>query len=346
MLRTQQLTLWLKQIFDQHPVVLIPLAGDAGFRRYFRFTLPPAENNNFMPCHYIAVDAPNEYSNNEQFIKVQQYLAAQKIHVPEIIAAELSQGFLCLSDLGQQTLADVITPQNMAFYYQQALAIALAIAAIKPKAQNDFPLYDAAFVQRELDIFNDWLLVEHLSIKLSAQEKSQLQQCYNLLISNALEQPQVVMHRDFHSRNLMLTNVHDEQHLAVIDFQDAVIGPITYDAVSLLKDCYLKWPREQIMPLFTQFCNQLTQQQQLAEFDQTQWQRWFDLTGLQRHIKAAGIFARLHHRDNKSHYLEDLPLTLQYIVETSQQYKEFSFVEKLVNERVLPNLKNINKSAP
>jgi len=342
MLRIKQLTSWLNQIFAPQHVSLMPLAGDAGFRRYFRITLSMSDKNHGS-CSYIAVDAPNEYSNNGQFIKVQQYLSSQNINVPQIIDVDIKQGFLCLSDLGQQTLSDVITPENMAYYYQQALAIALSISSIKVNQKPDFPIYDAAFVQRELTIFDEWLLLAHLGIELSAAEKTKLSACFSLLVNNAIEQPQVVMHRDFHSRNLMLHTLHDEQKLAVIDFQDAVIGPITYDAVSLLKDCYIRWPKEKIIPLFQQFCDDLSVQHQLAEINFQQWQRWFDLMGLQRHLKAAGIFARLHHRDNKSHYLQDLPLTLQYIADICEQYTEFRFIGQLVNDRIIPQINKLSQ---
>ena len=322
-LRQRQLTQWLIDSFSLEKCELTSMNGDAGFRRYFRFEM---KNQSL-----IAVDTPGDKCNNTAFIYMQQQLKQAGIKVPDVVAFAEQQGFMCLSDLGTQELSSVLHANNMAEYYQQAILLLPKIANIP---QKNLPIYDKAFIQRELDIFNEWLLAEHLNIQLTFDEKKQLQTGFDFLIDSALEQPKVVMHRDFHSRNLMLVN----NELAAIDFQDAVIGPITYDVASLLRDCYLKWPIEQISPLFSYFIDIMSAQFSLQHIHAQQWKKWFDLMGMQRHIKASGIFARLYHRDQKPNYLADIPLTLSYIVDISAEYPECDFIQRLIVDRVIPKL--------
>ena len=319
------ITRWLNQQFSAENIQLTPLSGDAGFRCYFRFFI---HGNS-----YIAVDAPADKSNNAAFVFMQKRLSKQNILVPEIVAVDLSLGFFCLTDLGETLLADLLTPQNMAKTYQKAIEILPFIQLALPHKTTKLPHYNQAFVELELNIFPEWLLTEHLSITLTDNEQKQLKHCFSILAENMLSQPQVLVHRDYHSRNIM---VLENGELGIIDFQDAVIGPITYDIVSLLRDCYLKWPDEEVTLLFNSYINTIAKQYSLTHIPREQWQRWFDLTGMQRHIKASGIFARLHHRDNKSGYLNDIPLTLSYIVEISQQYPELAFIHQLLLEKVLP----------
>jgi len=320
-LRLQQ---WLADQFMIPPPQIKSMNGDAGFRRYFRFEL----NNENL----IAVDSPSDKCNNAAFITVQKCLIARGIRVPKIVAINEDLGFFCLSDLGDNLLADNLSLDTMAELYQQAIALLPQVATMQ---KDSLPCYDREFIQLELSIFVEWLLGQHLDITLTPKQKSDLQQSFDVLIVNAIEQPQVSMHRDFHSRNLMCL-ANDE--LGVIDFQDAVVGPITYDVVSLLRDCYVKWPTVAVDNLFTSFCQLMTEQLSLPQYSSEQWQRWFDLMGLQRHIKASGIFARLFHRDNKTSYLKDIPLTLSYIVDISKKYPELQFLHYLVNDVVLPAL--------
>ena len=324
-----QLQQWLAQQFSPLKPQLKTMNGDAGFRRYFRFSAGHEK--------FIAVDSPIDQCNNSAFIEIQRKLIAGHIKVPEIIAVDEKSGFFCLSDLGDNLLSNDITSENMAQRYQQAIDLLPQIAQLSPAG---LPCYDAAFIKMELTIFIEWLLEKHLNISLTIQQHKQLQQSFQLLINNALEQPQVCMHRDFHSRNLMMLS---QGELAVIDFQDAVVGPITYDVVSLLRDCYLKWPVEKISPLFCYFCQLMSEQLSLPVHSHQQWLRWFDLMGLQRHIKASGIFARLYHRDGKGSYLSDIPLTLSYIVEISGDYPELQFLHDFVKETVVPAALNIEK---
>jgi aminoglycoside/choline kinase family phosphotransferase len=341
---------WLTQCFKQTDIALTPMTGDAGFRHYYRFS--------FDGRSYIAVDAPPEQSNNEAFVMVQQAFDKQHIPVPQLIEIDLNQGFFCLSDFGDILLADVLaetqlavlqelSAESMENYYKKAIDLLPIIAQVK--TAQPLPVYDKPFIHRELTIFKEWLLEVHLEIILSNDENEQLQKCFDFLINSALSQPQVTMHRDYHSRNIMLLTTGS---LGIIDFQDAVQGPITYDIVSLLRDCYTRWPDEKIAPLLEYFRQLLIDsahppsiQYNLANISQKQWQTWFDLMGLQRHIKASGIFARLFHRDNKTGYLNDIPLTLSYISDVSAHYPELKFLHRLIIQKVLPTMQLKNRPA-
>jgi aminoglycoside/choline kinase family phosphotransferase len=321
--------------------ILEPLTGDAGFRQYYRFFVNEKS--------YIAVDAPNDKSNNLAFIEIQQAFSKQSITVPELVAVDQANGFFCLSDFGDVLLADVLTPDNMSDYYQKAIDVLPIIAIANMKSSFRFPIYDRDFISNELAIFTDWLIAEHLQLSLTVDEEKHLGLCFEQLIDSALQQPQVVMHRDYHSRNIMLLDNsnqnlnHENFTLGIIDFQDAVIGPITYDIVSLLRDCYVRWPDALIKPLFKKFYRKICKDMpnlvgQVDVENESKWQRWFDFMGLQRHIKASGIFARLHHRDKKSSYLKDIPLTLTYIQDISALYPELTFLHSFINSKVLPAL--------
>lgn len=311
--RKLQLYQWLSDIFQTEDFSLSSLDGDAGFRRYFRASI--------FERSYILVDSPVEKCNNQAFVDVQRRLIKQSIKVPEIIHYHPEQGFFCLSDLGTTCLGNLLAESNAGTWYRQAMAIIPEMAACE---QDGLPLYDADFVQLELDIFEEWLLNAHLGLSLSAEDKNKLQSCFDVLIKSALEQPYCFMHRDFHCRNLMV----EDGQIAVIDFQDAVKGPISYDLVSLLRDCYQKWPEALVSELLAEFVEKYSPKVPDYDHPLETWQRWFDLMGLQRHIKACGIFARLHHRDGKSGYLKDIPLTLSYIVDISSRYPELSYLHQ------------------
>ncbi|UUO24439.1 aminoglycoside phosphotransferase [Colwellia sp. M166] len=330
-IRTKALHQWLVSHFSAENISLIPLTGDAGFRRYFRIQ--------YQGQHYIAVDAPVNLSNNLAFVNVQKALRQVGIKVPEIIAVDLKQGFLCLSDFGDCLLAEKLCQENMHQYYRYAIAELNKVLACKKTIVASLPLYDEGFIYTELAIFNDWLLEKHLGVYLTVDEKTRLNSCFELLVAAITEQPKVFMHRDYHSRNIMLLN---DKTLGIIDFQDAVQGPIIYDLVSLLRDCYVRWPDELLLPLIEDYRQQVLNYLPNEKISQEKWQYWFDLTGLQRHIKASGIFARLHHRDNKSGYLADIPLTLTYIADVSRQYDKLEFLHDLVTVRVMPALQKLS----
>lgn len=323
--RQQAFINWLANVLGDTNIHLEAMTGDAGFRHYYRIKLKNST--------VIAVDAPNDKSNNEAFIAMQQSFAKQGVHVPEIIAVDRSQGFFCLSDLGHTMLADTLTPESMQSDYQNAITLLPTISKTAVVSSYQLPVFDRPFIQIELEIFNEWLIGAFLELEAQI-DKAKLQHCFDLLIENALEQPQVVMHRDFHSRNIMVLN---NGEYATIDFQDAVKGPITYDAVSLLRDCYVKWPDHKVELLFKQCIEQFIQADStLGHIELKQWQRWFDLTGLQRHVKVAGIFPRLSLRDGKDGYLNDTPLVLEYIIEVSAKYPELSYLHDITERIIQP----------
>jgi aminoglycoside/choline kinase family phosphotransferase len=301
-------------------LLLQPLAGDAGFRRYFRLA---------GQTSLIAVDSPPEKESNLAYINVAMAFQRCGITTPKILAVDFANGFFLLEDFGHQLLhpellAGSIAEENSparlsaANYYQQAESVLLDIQAVKP-SPNVFPAYDAQRLQSEMDLFADWFLGQLLSIELNDQEQSMLSELFSRLIESASEQPQVVVHRDYHSRNLMLL---EDGALGVIDFQDAVVGPITYDLVSLLKDCYLRLPREQVLNRALGYKKRFDAELSMGAISDNQFLRWFHLTGLQRHIKVLGIFARLSLRDGKQAYLQDLPLVIRYALEAAQGFDE------------------------
>ncbi|KFZ36934.1 aminoglycoside phosphotransferase [Shewanella mangrovi] len=315
---------WLADFFG-NPVRLTLISGDASFRRYFRVS--HAEQ------HYIVADSPPDKVDNRPFIAIATAYADADIPVPKIVAINETAGFILQQDLGDTQLLSLLTLDNVLSWYRKALALLPSIAQVRTSALGNLPDYDASFVERELAIFPQWLLEHHWQLSLSAAEQQLLDKVFSLLTENALAQPKVGMHRDFHSRNLMV--VGDE--LTVIDFQDAVIGPLTYDAVSLLRDCYVRWPDAVVDELRQAFYQQCQQQGSIdLSVTVDVFNRWFDLMGIQRHIKAAGIFARLLHRDGKSGYIKDIPLTLQYIVDISRRYSELSEFADWVATKLLP----------
>ena len=329
-LRTRDLLCWLESHFSQENITLTPLTGDAGFRRYFRFY--------YQNQYYIAVDAPANLSNNQAFVDVQQILQAVEVNVPQVLAVDLAQGFFCLSDFGDDLLAEQLSNENMQQFYRNAIAELSKMLKCEVPMVKRLPDYDEQFIVTELAIFSEWLLERHLAIHLTASEQTALTSCFDILVSAITAQPKVFMHRDYHSRNIMLLA---DDKLGIIDFQDAVQGPVIYDLVSLLRDCYVRWPNALIMPLIEDYRQQVQSYLPNEHLSKEKWQYWFDLTGLQRHIKASGIFARLHHRDSKSGYLADIPLTLAYIQDVSRQYDKLGFLDELVTNRVIPALNKL-----
>lgn len=324
---------WLCGQFMENFIVLEPLSGDAGFRCYYRFSIQDKS--------YIAVDAPPEKSNNHAFIHIQKMLQNNQVPVPRVEYVDLALGFLCLSDLGECLLSDVVAlnPRN---YYHKAIELLPAISIANAGDEHVIPLYDESLLRLEISLFDEWLLKKHLNIVLSHTDINALNNAFDLLVKSALEQPQVFVHRDYHSRNIMKL---EDDSLAVIDFQDAVIGPITYDIVSLLRDCYVRWPEEDVNFLFAEFCDRMMKNKNLELNTVTfqTWCRWFDFMGVQRHLKASGIFSRLHYRDGKSHYLADIPLTLSYLVDICFRYPELAIIHDVVKNEVVPALALLNE---
>lgn len=299
--------------------------GDASFRRYFRFTF---ENQSI-----IAVDAPPPFEDSQKFALMAALYASNGLSVPQVFAHDHNLGFYCVQDFGNTLFADALNSTSCQQLYPQALALLPKVQLCTATSKADLPGYNDNLLTAEFEIFSHWLLEVHLQLNLSAKESLIIKQTFATLRSNFFVQPQVGVHRDFHSRNLMLL---DDGSIGVIDFQDAVVGPITYDAVSLLRDCYLCWP-----PAWVEMWLIDWHAQYYGHYPFAQFQRWFDLTGMQRHIKASGIFARLYHRDGKANYLADIPRTLDYLCEVGGRYHEFQSFVQLIRDKVYPAVQQV-----
>lgn len=325
--RIQALRRWLQDDLGFSDYGLEPASSDASFRRYFRIQRAGRS--------YIAMDAPPQREDCRPFIQVTRLLFDLGLNVPELLEYEPAQGFLLLGDLGDRLYLQALNEQTVDRLYGDALA---ALVVMQTCGPNDgrLPPYDRELLLREMALFPEWLLHTHLDLALDEEHKRLLDETFALLADNALQQPQVFVHRDYHSRNLMVTA---DNNPGILDYQDAVVGPVTYDLVSLLRDCYIQWPRARVEDWALGY-RELAQQSGILREDvgEAQFLRWFDRMGVQRHLKAAGIFARLNHRDGKPGYLADIPRTLGYIVEVAEQDTELEFLGELIREQVLPRL--------
>lgn len=320
--RYQLLLDWINAKPELANARMAPASADASFRRYFRLSLADGSSR-------IVMDAPPSHEDCGPFIEIAGLLEQIGLNAPVCGDFDKENGFLLLSDLGSETFLQKLTAQPEAAdqLYPQALSALITMQAQgTPKAQ--LPAYNAALLQQEMGLFRDWLLAEHLGLHLSQQTQQQLQQQFDLLAKSALAQPQVMVHRDYHSRNLMTSA---DGRPGILDFQDAVLGPVSYDAVSLLRDCYISWPDRQIYDWLRDYYQQL-RTQDLIEVDFEKFARWFDWMGVQRHLKAAGIFCRLLHRDGKDGYINDIPRTLKYVVRVCARYRELSPLSEIVEE--------------
>ena len=295
---------WVSDVLDSEDFTITPASSDASFRRYFRVR----QGNST----WIVMDAPPEQEDTRPFLKVGQFLASQSLHVPDIIAQNSEMGFLLLSDLGSQPYLDILNNHSADSLYRDAID-SLILMQCSDSTRIDLPQYDAELLQTELNLFPEWFLKRHFNLSPPAF----LQPVFDELIDNALSQQQVVVHRDYHSRNLM---VDAKRNPGIIDFQDAVIGPITYDLVSLLRDCYIAWPEDKLKAWMQYYFDSAQQQGLIASCDIATFTHWFDLMGLQRHLKVLGIFCRLNYRDNKPNYMADLPQTLRYVQQVCRRY--------------------------
>ena len=287
---------------------------DASFRRYYR--IQKAQE------HFILMDSSLLLESLILFVEINERLSRANVHVPQIIIKEMNLGYLILEDFGTTHYLDILTPQNYQILYPKAID---EIIKMQSANTNHLALYDEAFLHFEMDLMEEWYLQKHLQISLSSAQKSRLQNGLETISQVVLQQPQgVFVHRDFHSRNIMLTT---QNEIGVIDFQDARSGAITYDLVSLLKDCYIEFDAKEVEKLALYYRDSVG----LRISDET-FLEWFDFMGLQRHIKVLGIFARLALRDGKEGYLADIPLTLKYVVQTSQKYESLKDFSQLLKE--------------
>ncbi|MFK8051559.1 MAG: aminoglycoside phosphotransferase family protein [Woeseiaceae bacterium] len=311
---------------------------DASFRRYFRARLTAPLNNERgnldVGESVILMDAPADLEDSRPFVAVAQLLEGLGVAVPMIFAMDLERGFLLLSDLGHQSLLGVLEqePALADLMYDRAGGWIHRMQAIDHDALSDLPDYDDAMLRREMQLFPDWLCKKHLRLDWDASDNGEWSRLTDTLVKNSLSQPCTLVHRDYHSRNLM---VDADFEVSVIDFQDAVAGPFTYDLVSMLRDCYIDWPLDQTDRWALRWFNDSPL---AAPFDEAQCLRWFYLTGVQRQLKAAGIFARLALRDDKWGYLPDIPRTLGYISAVSKRYPELQWIDHFIRQHCLPGL--------
>jgi len=326
--RLKLLKRWLENELDFSDYSLKPASSDASFRRYFRVTHDGSS--------FIVMDAPPEQEDTRPFVTVARLLLDVGVNVPEILDENPELGFLLLSDLGSRPYLGDLRDDTVERLYGDALGALAAIQACAP-APGVLPDYDRALLMREMALFRDWLVGAHLGIAPDPVQSAMMEETFERLAENALAQPRVCVHRDYHSRNLMVTRRNNP---GILDFQDAVMGPVTYDLVSLLRDCYIAWPRARVEAWALGYQELALQTGILhAEHeDPALFLRWFDLMGAQRHLKAAGIFARLNHRDGKPGYLNDIPRTLGYVVDVARRYREIAALGDFVETQVLPRL--------
>jgi N-acetylmuramate 1-kinase len=330
--RLQGLHSWLATLFAATDFRISPASADASFRRYFRVER--------QGTSFIAMDAPPDKEDMQPYIRVAAMLVDVGVNAPKVLHTNFEQGYLLNTDLGATTYLSALTEgTEVESLYQDALSALLQIQSHGRTHAAGLPEYDEPLLRREMALFPDWFCRTHLQLELAETAQQQLVAAFDLLVANALAQPKVLVHRDYHSRNLMFTQ--ESQHgvnPGVLDFQDAVHGPLTYDLVSLLRDCYVAWPIDRVYEWVRQYRERAAAAGLAVGHDDREFQRWFDLMGVQRHLKAIGIFARLWHRDGKPGYLNDIPRTLEYVRTVCGRYSELEGLAELIESRVMPAL--------
>ena len=323
--RFSLLKAWLEPLAAAYGLQLDSLASasnDASFRRYFRLTGKPPPGSpaaSGAAFSYVVMDAPPPMEDVRPFLHVARSFAPSGASVPVIHEADTTQGFLLLEDFGSTTYLDVLKPETFQALYGEACDALVRIQRIS--TPGVLPDYDEALLRRELDLYPEWYLGRHKQCALSDEDRGVLARSFQALINNNLAQPRVFVHRDYHSRNLML--LAGDRNPGILDFQDAVIGPITYDLVSLLRDAYIVWEEDRVIDACVRYWEKARAARLPVAADFSDFYRDFEWMGLQRHLKVLGIFARLYHRDGKDRYLNDLPAVLQYVIRTASRYNTF-----------------------
>lgn len=318
--RTAQLQAWLESQFSGATFSLTPASADASFRRYFRVSFADGSPSR------IVMDAPPSHEDCAPWLHVEQLLRGAGVHVPEVFAADLAQGFLLLSDLGSTTYLSVLDGENAGALYGEAVDALVRIQqASRP---GELPPYDAALLQRELDLFPEWYVGKHLGKSLSDKQQHVLDDVFAKLLANNLAQSSVYVHRDYHSRNLMVTIPNP----GIIDFQDAVYGPITYDLVSLFRDAYIQWEEDQELDWVIRYWEKARKAGLPVHANFDDFYKDYEWMGAQRQLKVLGIFARLCHRDGKDGYLKDMPRVMSYLRRTCERYGDLRALARLLDE--------------
>ena len=333
--RLAHLTQWVLEDLGFAGSVIAPASVDASFRRYFRVTRGADS--------YIVMDAPPDKEDSAPFLKVARILGGMNLNVPIVLARDMERGFLLLSDLGsRQYLDELPEPRAADRLYADALAALRTMQTADAAISGDLPRYDRALLMREMELMPEWFLRHHLKVTIDAQERSMLDELFASLVRAAASQPAAFVHRDYHSRNLLVTA---QDNPGILDFQDAVWGPVTYDLASLLKDCYIAWPPARVRAWVLEYREKLLEAGFALPGDAAEFMRWFDLIGLQRHIKVLGIFARLFYRDGKPQYLKDLPRVLDYARDTASSYADTAPFAAFIAKRIDPLFKSAQQRA-
>ncbi len=322
--RFEALKKWLAGILDANYEIR-PASVDASFRRYFRVTMHDRT--------HIVMDAPPEKEDIHPYLEIAVRLHALGLNVPEILQYDPQQGFLLISDLGKRLYLHHLNEITADRMYEDALRALVTLQAGIFQDSGFLPEYDRVLLRREMELFREWYLGKHLGLNLTRKQHAILDDIFEGLVRSALAQPQVWVHRDYHSRNLMLTELNNP---GILDFQDAVRGPITYDLVSLLRDCYIDWPQSRIEDWIEQYRTLAKRSGLPVGEDAGLFLQWFDRMGVQRHLKAIGIFARLNHRDGKAGYLNDIPRTLSYVLNVSRHHADLLPLFTLLRQLKIP----------
>ncbi len=319
---------WVSQLLGHSDFSMQPLAGDASFRRYIRIKLAHTS--------YMLMDAPPEKEDSTPFVQITDLLAAGGVNVPSIIGKDLGLGYLLLQDFGDTLLAHVLKADSVQHWYRKALAQLLPLQAI---AAPTVAPYDRARLQAEIDLFTQWFVPQLLQLDIDPATNTMLQQTFATIVDACVEQPVVLVHRDYHCRNLMVVEGCDD--IGVIDYQDALLGPITYDAVSLLRDAYVVWEPAIIEGLVADFYAMLCAERKLCGVTLADFSHGFNMMAMQRHLKVLGIFVRLKQRDGKSGYMNDLPLVLAYLLSESRLLPELQTFSQWLEQVVVPRYEQV-----
>jgi len=326
--RLDALSQWLGSVLPARAVALAPASEDASFRRYFRVTLErgvAVPDRREPATTLIAMDAPPPHEDCRPFVRIAGLLTGAGVHAPAVIASDLERGFLLLTDLGTRTYLGALDAASAPSLYAEACA---ALVRWQSASRDGIlPPYDRALLKRELDLFPDWYVAKQLGIVLSAPQRAALDEAFATILENSLAQPRVFVHRDYHSRNLMVT----EPNPGVLDFQDAVFGPITYDLVSLLRDAYIEWDEARQIDWAVRYWENARAARLPVREDFADFWRDFEWMGVQRQLKVLGIFARLWHRDGKDAYLKEMPRVMRYLRGACARYRELKDLLKLLD---------------
>ncbi|MFY9316838.1 MAG: phosphotransferase [Burkholderiales bacterium] len=317
--RLVELERWLGAQFPSQPLTLAPASQDASFRRYFRATLADGRS-------FVAMDAPPAKEDSRPFVRVARLLRAAGVHAPQVLAQDPGQGFLLLTDLGTTTYLDALNEGSAAALFRDATdALLRWQLATRP---GELPPYDEALLRRELDLFPEWYLARHLGVTVDQALRDRLEGVFRLLLQSALAQPRVYVHRDYMPRNLMVC----EPNPGVLDFQDAVEGPISYDMVCLMRDAFISWDEERVLDWTVRYWEKARKAALPVDADFGEFWRAFEWMGLQRHLKVLGIFARLAYRDGKARYLADTPRFIGYARAVARRYAPLAPLARLLEE--------------